>query len=96
MRRPTLFARQVGEMGNWAMVLSDDVDALLGTGELWGYMGGELRMPVAAYLCVVILILMTATSFRPSDAVPLRAILIAAFCWPVTVPVLVWRAWENR
>jgi len=83
-------------MQDWAMALSGDFDAMLGGNGLWSYMGGELRLPVAAYLSVVILILLAATTFRPSDAVPLRAILIAAFGWPVTFPVLVWRAWDNR
>jgi hypothetical protein len=83
-------------MRDWLVLMSGDMDALLGGSAVWGYMGGELRVPVAAYLSVVILILMTATSFRASDAIPLRAILIAAFGWPVTVPVLVWRAWDNR
>jgi len=83
-------------MRDWLMLVSGDMEALLGGSAVWNYMGGELRIPVAAYLSVVILILMTATSFRASDAIPLRAILIAAFGWPVTVPVLVWRAWDNR
>jgi hypothetical protein len=83
-------------MRDWALLVAGDMDSLLGGSFLWSYMDGELRLPAAAYLSVVILILLTATSFRPSDAVPLRAILIAAFGWPVTVPVLVWRAWDNR
>jgi hypothetical protein len=83
-------------MQDLAIAVSGDLDAMLGGNGLWSYMGGELRLPVAAYLSVVILILLAATTFRPSDAVPLRAILIAAFGWPVTVPVLVWRAWDNR
>lgn len=83
-------------MGEWAMVLSSEMNTLMVGTDFWTSVAGELRMPFAAYLGIVIIILMAATSFRPSDAIPLRAILIAAFGWPVTVPVLMWRAWDNR
>jgi hypothetical protein len=62
----------------------------------WELAGGDLRPFLFAYVAGVVLTLTAATSIRPSDGVSLKAIFLAAFSWPVSLPLVVWKAFSAR
>ena len=82
-------------MQQWEFLLNANLWDLAG-GDFWEMTGGELRYVLAAYLGVVIAILATATTIRLQEGIGLRAILIAAFAWPLAVPVVVWQNLRSR
>ena len=48
------------------------------------------------YVTVVIALLALSTTIRDDDSVSLTHILIAAFAWPLCMPIIAARAWIGR
>jgi hypothetical protein len=82
-------------MSSFDLVRADYQD-LLAVGAFGEVVGGDLRIWIAVYLGMVILLLAASTSIRQTEGIGLRAILIAAFSWPVCLPVVIWKALSAR
>jgi hypothetical protein len=84
-----------GSMYQWELLLNGNLWPLTQT-DLWDLAGSDLRIVLAAYLGVVIAILAAATTIRLQEGIGLRTILVAAFGWPLAIPVIVWQTLKSR
>jgi hypothetical protein len=58
--------------------------------------GAEMRELLMVYLYGVILVLAASTTIKNDEGISLLHILLAAFAWPISGPVMAWRAWAKR
>jgi hypothetical protein len=86
-----------GEMRDWELLLQGDAQALLNAGGLHSlFTGGDWRLVLALYIGVVIALLVLSTRIPLEDRLGLRVVFIAAFGWPLAVPVIIWKVWNQR
>jgi hypothetical protein len=85
-----------GEMVGWELVQSD-AQALLNAGGFHSLLiGSDWRLVLALYIGVVITLLVLSTRIPLEDRLGLRVVFIAAFGWPLAVPVIIWKVWSKR
>jgi hypothetical protein len=83
-------------MLGWEL-LQNDAQVLLNAGRFHGLLiGGDWRLVMALYIGVVIALLVLSTRIPLEDRLGLRVVFIAAFGWPLAVPVIIWKVWSKR
>jgi hypothetical protein len=82
-------------MQEWELLLEGDLWSLA-KADLWDVTGGDLRLFLAAYLGVVIVLLVAATRIRLIENLRIKTVLLTAFGWPVFVPLFAWRILSRR